>query len=534
LLLCFAAVNLWAQDDSAPGRVLVAGSNPPIEQNTNAFQPLFQPQFNPVTQGSGAIAEQITPDIQTLAGNLGYDPTRIFNYVHDQIKYVHYFGSLKGAEMTLLERSGNDFDQCALLSALLQESGYSPGYQFGYMEMPYDDPTNYQDVHHWLGLSLQNTNFTGTTLNYFSYLLGSRGFYTPFGYFTGDTNTLILPRVWVTLTMGGTNYYLDPAFKVSLPVSGIDLSNAMSLNTNTLWTTAGGTDTGSSVSGLNEAALRTALKNCNSNLLAYMSNNLTNPTVAQVVGGQQIISSVGSPLPTSLLFPVFTNSSYPLVNWTNQPTDFMSTFSISFGGTNQTWFTPQLEGQRISLTFDTNGLGQIWLDDSNVLQTSNTGTSNTIPVTLTARHPYGGWNSTLNIPIDTGIDDETNNTALYQRTNSSYAIMYGFEPSPQWLQERQQKLDAYRAAGLSDSSRQVTTETLNVMGLGWMVQTELSHELLCQEWGQLPHHHHRFGRMGQEKGHGYFVDVYLQQDATFPSTGYGTSDQTAQYQVFDV
>jgi RHS repeat-associated protein len=316
-------------------------------------------------------------------------------------------------------------------------------------------------------------------------------------------------------------------------VSGINLSNAMSLNTNTLWTTAGGTDTGSSVSGLNESALRTALKNCNSNLLSFLSGNLTNPTIAQVVGGQQIVSTVGQPLPTSLPFPIFTNSTYLLVNWTNQPTNFMSSFSISFGGTNKTWFTPELEGQRISLTFSTNGLGQLWLEDSNVLQTSNTGTSNTLPVILTAQHPYGGWNSTLNVPVDTGVYDKSS-TNSYQRTNSSYAIMYAFEASPQWLQERQQKLDAYRAAGLPDTSREVNTETLNVMGLGWMVQTELSQELLCQEWGQLPHHHHRFGRMGQEKSKGYYVDVYLQQDATFPSTGYGTSDQTANNQVFDV
>ena len=527
----FTAVSLVAQDDSDPGRSFIPSVNPATQLNTNAFQPSFQPLFTPVTQGSGAIAEQITPDIQTLAGNLGYDPTRIFNYVHDQIKYVHYFGSLKGAELTLLERSGNDFDQCALLSALLQASGYSPGYQFGYLQMPYDS-ANHQDIHHWLTLSLQNTNFSGNTLNYFNYLLGSRGFYAPFAYFNNDTNTLILQRIWVILPMGGTNYYLDPAFKVSEPVGGTNLASAMGLSVSTLTNQAAGTDTGYSVSSLNEGALRGALQNCNSNLLTYLSNN-PNASLAQIVGGQKIVSSIGSPLSTSLPFPIFTNSSYPLVNWTNQPTNFMSTFSISFGGTNQTWLTPQLQGQRISLTFDTNGLGQLWLDDSNVVQSSNTGTSNTLPVVLTAQHPYGGWNSTLNIPVDTGIYDQSS-TNSYQRTNSSYAIMYGFEASPQWLQSRQQKLNAYRASGLPDTSPQVTTETLNVMGLGWMVQTELSLELLSQEWGQLPHHHHRFGRMGQEKGHGYYVDVYLQQDATFPSTGYNTSDQTANSQVFDV
>src|SRR6185437_2211776 len=86
LLLCFAAVNLLAQDDSDPGRVFIAGSNPSIEQNTNAFQPLFQPQFNPVTQGSGAIAEQITPDIQTLAGNLGYRTRYEWSYLYSALE----------------------------------------------------------------------------------------------------------------------------------------------------------------------------------------------------------------------------------------------------------------------------------------------------------------------------------------------------------------------------------------------------------------------------------------------------------------
>ena len=129
----------------------------------------------------------------------------------------------------------------------------------------------------------------------------------------------------------------------------------------------------------------------------------------------------------------------------------MGTFSISFGGTNQTWYTPQLEGQRVSLTFSNNGLAQLWLDDSQVLQTTNTGTSNTVNVILSATHPYGGWNTSQNLQMTRdigGFDQSSTNT--YQRTNSSYAIMYAFEANPAWLTERQQKLDAYLAAGLHE------------------------------------------------------------------------------------
>src|SRR5579863_5908003 len=49
-------------------------------------------------------AEAITPDIQALATGLQNDPVKIFNYVHDHIQFVPYFGSEKGAELTLLEQ----------------------------------------------------------------------------------------------------------------------------------------------------------------------------------------------------------------------------------------------------------------------------------------------------------------------------------------------------------------------------------------------------------------------------------------------
>jgi RHS repeat-associated protein len=529
------AIVASAQDSSDPGFSQQTNAVEASQDSTGGAQPLFQPEYTPITQTASAIAEAITPDIQALAANLGYDPTRMFNFVHDEIRYVHYFGSKKGAELTLLERSGNDFDQCALLSALLQTSGYLPTYQFALLKIPFDNSTNYQDLHHWWGLSFFNTNWVNTS-NFLAYFTGTRGdpaWYT----FGSDTNTIGIPRVWLELTMNGTNYYLDPAFKISLPVTGINLSNAMSLNTNTLMTTAGGTDTGYSVSGLNESSLRGVLQTCNSNLLGYLSNNMPNASVAQVIGGQQIVSSVGSPLTTALAFPVYTNSTYLLQNWTNQPTNFMGKFSMTFAGTNQTWFTPQLEGQRLSLTFDSNALAQLWLEDSLVLQTTNTGPTNTnsINVIFSATHPYGGWNASTQTPNDVaskGFDRSSTNA--YQRTNSSYAVMYAFDPAPQWLQARQRKLEAYLGQGLSNSSRQVTTETLNVMGLGWMVQTELAHQLLCQEWGQLPESQHRFGRMGQEQSRGYYVDVYLQLDGTFPATSYNSPDLISNDEEFDL
>src|SRR5439155_8001637 len=106
------------------------------------------------------IAEAITPQIQALARGLENDPLRIFNYVHDHIRQVLYFGSKKGAQLTLLEKSVNDFDQCALLVALLRAAAYTDvSYRFGWTCVPYDNSDgSKRDLRHWLGLTLPNTN----------------------------------------------------------------------------------------------------------------------------------------------------------------------------------------------------------------------------------------------------------------------------------------------------------------------------------------------------------------------------------------
>jgi hypothetical protein len=61
----------------------------------------------PVLRHIRRIAEVITLQIQALTDGLQRDPQQIFDYVHDQIRFVPYFGSKKGAQLTLLEKSGN-------------------------------------------------------------------------------------------------------------------------------------------------------------------------------------------------------------------------------------------------------------------------------------------------------------------------------------------------------------------------------------------------------------------------------------------
>lgn len=476
------------------------------------------------------VAEAVTPEIQALARGLENDPKRIFDYVHDHIRYVHYFGSKKGAQLTLLERSGNDFDQCALLVALLRSAGLTASYQFGTTYLPYER-SDHRDYRHWIGTTKPNTNWT-ETLGFVFDLNNSRGF--PFlSYFSGDTNDLIFHRIWVKLTLSGTNYLLDPAFKVSEPVAGTNLAVAMGLDTNQLMTVAGGTSTADYVQSLSESSLRNKLRDYTTNLLAYIQSNQPNASAEEILGGQKISPSASQPLNQGLPFTVYNKGGqWPTLNWDYIPTNLMATLKVAVDGTNQFLLMPQLQGQKLALTFSTNGLAQLWAEDDVLLQKQTSGES-TVDVVLSVDHPHGVWNFTNNTLINASWTDHVA-TNSYRATNASYVLAYAFDADSAWLRQRQERLDSYRQQGLKDTSRQIVTETLNVMSLNWFLQTELMSHVLAAQQDVLLLHHHRFGRMAQEPGNGYYIDIYTQVIGSNPANGTNANDMARSARLFDL
>ena len=86
-----------------------------------------------------------TPEIQALASELGHDPVKIYEYVRNKISFEPYYGSRKGALLTLWESSGNDIDIASLLIALLRASGYYARYLQGVVAI--DGPS----AQNWVG-----------------------------------------------------------------------------------------------------------------------------------------------------------------------------------------------------------------------------------------------------------------------------------------------------------------------------------------------------------------------------------------------
>jgi transglutaminase-like putative cysteine protease len=105
-----------------------------------------------IAQASGAptpadleqtIEVQFTPEIIAKAQELGNNPVKIYNWVRNNIEFVPTYGSIQGANMTLLTKQGNAFDTASLLIALLRVSNIPARYVYGTIELPIDKVMNW-------------------------------------------------------------------------------------------------------------------------------------------------------------------------------------------------------------------------------------------------------------------------------------------------------------------------------------------------------------------------------------------------------
>ena len=562
----------WA--DIGPGWYMQPLLIPTHPQKSSAVQypVVLQQNYNgPITStlltGQPEVSEDATNEnIISLARNLENDPKRIFDYVHNYIRYVHYFGSKKGAYLTLLEGSGNDFDQCALLVALLRAAttnnptvnNYTVHYQFGMMRIPYESPDNL-DLKHWLGLKfsggpgngdddldlidnvyagggfpLYQQNFVDPNLNRFVLVPWVNG---------PDKTSFFVHRVWVKLhdNVHGTDSYLDPGFKTGNPIGGLDLSTAMGLNIADLFADAehtwgGGVSqttpeiTPNYVRNLNYSAITNRLVAYTGNLLGQFQTSYKNISADDVISDYRIQESEtcetcafpGLPFtPQDAAFDVDNFGSIqprtiPVLEWENIPSTYLSTLTLQIDDVTKTYKFPELKARKLTLTFPSKK-ATISLDDVVDPPTGTITTGTTASMITTVTNPFGTWDylaNSLKAVLDNRAvqNDGAYGTVTYQRDAPGYVIAYNFDDPSQLLTRRRQKLDALIRQGFGPKSTNVITETLNVLGLSWFQQTYLAERILAGQNDILATTWHRVGRVAQEKppGLGYYIDIRMQ------------------------
>ena len=236
---------------------------------------------------------QPDPEIQELARSLQNDPKLIFEFVHNHIDYVPYFGLLKGATQTSLDGCGNDFDQACLLIALLKQSGYSDAhYVKGTMSIPNIGYGDEYSMCNWLGAApeaiqaiLANGGLNAESVG------GSSGFTS-------------LPRVWVEVSIGGRLYRLDPALKhYEEEREPFDIAEAMGYLEGDIESAAGGSWNGEhEIHGLDKDSVAAKLDEYTSNLVATLRSEHPNAEMGEIIPKRAITREELDELPEGLRF----------------------------------------------------------------------------------------------------------------------------------------------------------------------------------------------------------------------------------------
>ncbi|NVN98431.1 MAG: transglutaminase [Geobacteraceae bacterium] len=173
------------------------------------------------------VEVQLTPEIRAKALELGNSQVKIYEWVRNNIKYEAYYGSLKGSQQTLLERSGNDLDQASLLIALLRAANIPAKYVYGTIEVPIER------VMLWLGVKDPVVAAN---------IIASGGIPAKAGISGGKITTVRLEHVWVEAFVsmfpsfgaksGSNNIWtpIDPSFKEHELNTSVDISKIVPFN----------------------------------------------------------------------------------------------------------------------------------------------------------------------------------------------------------------------------------------------------------------------------------------------------------------
>jgi hypothetical protein len=129
---------------ATPGKRPLLGVLPYKHLNYPAREPSGGPAVIPAYLGgskividadtAGSPEAPISKEISDQAQALAWNPVLIYEWVMNNVETEWYWGSMKGAEETLRQKSGNDADQASLLTALLRASGFPSRYVRGTIE----------------------------------------------------------------------------------------------------------------------------------------------------------------------------------------------------------------------------------------------------------------------------------------------------------------------------------------------------------------------------------------------------------------
>ncbi len=298
----------------------------------------------------------LSQTIKDKAAELNHDPVTIYHWVRNNIEWQPTWGAIQNADMTLDVKRGNAMDITSLTIALLRASQIPARYVHGTIDVPSETYKN------WAG-GFTNIRAAGEYAS-------AGGIPTGVNVSGGEIISIRMEHIWAEAAIDyhpsrGTKnrdadswLSMDPSFKQydyltgldAVQISGIDPEQVVQdfidsgqVNEQESWMT-----------GLNPDILLNAQTQGQAALDNYVTTNLPNATVGDVIGGRKTIIQEYPVLPSSLPNRIIVNGA----RYDKLPGSLQQKISYSFGRDifgdplNATTFPwAQLNNERITLSF---------------------------------------------------------------------------------------------------------------------------------------------------------------------------------------
>jgi len=233
----------------------------------------------------------LTQAIKDQAAALNHDPVKIYHWVRNNIQWQATWGAVQNAELTLDAKRGNAMDIASLTIALFRASQIPARYVHGTIEIP---EANFRN---WAG-GFQSIEAAVD-------FAASGSIPTAAGISGGKITNVRMEHIWVEIA---ADYFpsraaknidadswvqIDPSYKQYTYLQGLDVVAIAGIDTNQLATDVLNSGTINEaegwISGFDPTILQTAQTQAQTSLTDYITNNMTNPTVGDVIGGRRTI-----------------------------------------------------------------------------------------------------------------------------------------------------------------------------------------------------------------------------------------------------
>jgi len=270
--------------------------------------------------------------IKAKAAELEYDAVKIFHWVRNNVTWIPSWGSSQNAQLTLETLRGNAFDTATLTIALLRASKIPARYVHGTIIVPAEKFKNWAGGFSDINAAMTYAASAGIPM---AAMMGG-----------GGVTDVQMEHIWVEAatdfypSRGARNYNADswaacdPSFKQYTYQEGIDALHVSGIDTealvNNLLASAEINETTGAIKNVDTSALENALIQVQGNLESYIENNMTDPSVLDVIGGAQTIIEEYPTLPSSLPNPIVTTGA----RYAKVPASLQQRVSISVQGSN--------------------------------------------------------------------------------------------------------------------------------------------------------------------------------------------------------